>query len=84
MDGRTPGPAQIAAIRDDMAAGDVVCVFSDTAIGNRWANVIIEGTDARTVAIDGIGRGFEAGPALYEQMLIRLAEDFANCLGADQ
>lgn len=81
IDARSPGPAQIGALRDDMAANNVVCVFSDVAIGDRWAAVITEGTSANTVQIDGIGRGLEAGPALYEAMMSRLADGFETCLG---
>ncbi len=80
IDGRTPGPAQVAMIRDQMAEINVVCVFSDAAIGTRWANVITEGTQANTANIDGIGVGLAAGPALYEEMLTRLADNFAQCL----
>jgi len=81
IDARTPGPAQIAEIRDQMTVQNVVCVFSDAEIGDRWANVITEGTDARTVMIDGVGVGLEAGPTLYGQMLERLAGQFTACLG---
>jgi zinc transport system substrate-binding protein len=81
IDARTPGPAQIAALREEMAAQNVVCVFSDAEIGDRWATVIIEGTSAKTAAIDGVGAGLAAGPALYGQMLERLAAQFAGCLG---
>jgi zinc transport system substrate-binding protein len=81
IDARTPGPAQIAALRKEMAEQNVVCVFSDAEIGDRWATVIIEGTSAKTAAIDGVGAGLAAGPALYGQMLERLAAQFAGCLG---
>jgi zinc transport system substrate-binding protein len=81
IDARTPGPAQIAAFRKEMAEQNVVCVFSDAEIGDRWATVIIEGTSAKTAAIDGVGAGLAAGPALYGQMLERLAAQFAGCLG---
>ena len=80
IDGRTPGPAQIAAIREQMSDSNVVCVFSDAAIGTRWADVVTEGTQANTTDIDGIGVGLTAGPALYNEMLTRLADNFAQCL----
>ena len=83
IDARTPGPAQIAALREEMAEQNVVCVFSDAEIGDRWATVIIEGTTAKTAEIDGVGAGLAAGPALYGQMLERLAAQFASCLGSN-
>jgi zinc transport system substrate-binding protein len=82
IDARTPGPAQIAALRDQLAATNVVCVFSDAEIGDRWAAVITEGTTTNTANIDGVGRGLDAGPTLYSEMLARLAGQFAACLGS--
>lgn len=81
IDARTPGPAQIASLRDQMAGSDIVCVFSDAEIGSRWADVVIENTQIRTVQIDGVGLDLTAGPDLYQALLQRLAQDFADCLG---
>ena len=81
IDARNPGPAQVASLRDQMADSNIVCVFSDAEIGDRWANVVIEGTPARTAQIDGVGLGLDSGPALYDALLRRLADDFASCLG---
>ncbi|WP_322893855.1 MULTISPECIES: zinc ABC transporter substrate-binding protein [unclassified Yoonia] len=81
IDARTPGPAQIASLRDQMAESEIVCVFSDAEIGDRWATVVTESTGARTAQIDGIGAGLDGGPDLYEAMLRRLADEFTACLG---
>ncbi|WP_322891506.1 MULTISPECIES: zinc ABC transporter substrate-binding protein [unclassified Yoonia] len=81
IDARTPGPAQVASLRDQMADSQIVCVFSDAEIGDRWATVVTEGTEARTAQIDGVGAGLDSGPELYEALLRRLADDFATCLG---
>ena len=81
IDARTPGPAQVASLRDQMADSNIVCVFSDAEIGDRWATVVTEGTGANTAQIDGVGAGLDGGPALYEALLRRLADDFAACLG---
>lgn len=81
IDARTPGPAQVASLRDQMADSNIVCVFSDAEIGDRWATVVTEGTGANTAQIDGVGAGLDGGPALYEALLRRLADDFATCLG---
>jgi zinc transport system substrate-binding protein len=80
IDARTPGPAQIASLRAQMAKNKVVCVFSDAEIGESWAQVITEGTDAKTVSIDGVGAGLEAGSNLYADTIIRLGNAFVNCL----
>ncbi|MFN3662878.1 zinc ABC transporter substrate-binding protein [Yoonia sp.] len=81
IDARTPGPAQIASLRDQMAQSDIVCVFSDAEIGERWATVVTEGTSARTARIDGVGMDLDSGVDLYDALLRRLADDFADCLG---
>jgi zinc transport system substrate-binding protein len=81
IDARTPGPAQVASLRDQMADSNIVCVLSDAEIGDRWATVVTEGTGARTAQIDGVGAGLDGGQALYEALLRRLADDFAACLG---
>lgn len=81
IDARTPGPAQVASLRDQMADSNIGCVFSDAEIGDRWATVVTEGTGAHTAQIDGVGAGLDGGPALYEALLRRLADDFAACLG---
>lgn len=83
-DARTPGPAQIAEIREELSENNVVCVFSDAEIGENWANLIIEGTNVRTAQIDAVGAGLEQGPALYADMMIRLANQFVTCLGSDK
>jgi zinc transport system substrate-binding protein len=80
IDARTPGPAQIASLRAQMAKNKVVCVFSDAEIGESWVQVITEGTDAKTVSIDGVGVGLEAGSNLYADTIIRLGNAFVNCL----
>lgn len=82
IDARNPGPAQIAEIREQMESANVVCVFSDTSISDRWATVITEGTDAKTLPIDGVGAGLELGPDLHAQLLARLATQFADCVGS--
>lgn len=82
-DARTPGPAQIAEIREELTENNVVCVFSDAEIGENWANLIIEGTDIRTAHIDAVGAGLEQGPALYAEMMTRLANQFDACLRGD-
>jgi zinc transport system substrate-binding protein len=79
-DGRTPGPAQVAALRDKMTAEGINCVFSDRAIGDRWATILTEGTNANTARLDAIGVGLTAGPALYADLMERLGTSFEGCL----
>ena len=81
-DGRAPGPAHVAELREKITQDGIACVFSDVEIGDSWAALLTEGTDARTARINGNGGGLEPGPALYDAMLRGLAQAFATCLGA--
>ncbi len=83
IDARDPGPAQVATLREQMAEDGVACVFSDAEIGDGWATLVIEGTDAKTAQIDAVGAGLDAGPGLYAEMLNRLGTAFSTCLAAD-
>lgn len=80
VDARTPGPAQVSALRDQMTDEGIVCVFSDRAIGDRWATILTEGTNANTARLDAIGVGLTAGPALYTDLMERLGTAFESCL----
>lgn len=80
-DGRTPGPAHIAELREMVARGNVACVFTDAEIGDRWATLVAEGTGANRATLDGIGRGLTPGATLHAAMLERMADSFAACLG---
>lgn len=80
IDAQTPGPAQVASLRDQMAENAIVCVFSDAEIGDNWASIVTEGTTAKTATLDGVGAGLTEGPALYSAMIQRLADSFENCL----
>jgi zinc transport system substrate-binding protein len=77
----TPGPAQVAALREMMADQNIACVFSDTSIPERWAAIVVEGTAANTAPLDVVGLGLEAGPDLYAAMIMRLGDSFTACLG---
>ncbi len=79
-DGRTPGPAQVSALRDQMTVEGIICVFSDRAIGDRWTTILTEDTNANTATLDAIGVGLTAGPALYADLLQRLGTAFEDCL----
>lgn len=81
VDGVAPGPAHIAELREAVQAGRAVCVFSDLETGPALADLIREGSPARTATIDGVGIGLEPGPELYARMLRRLADAMEGCLG---
>jgi zinc transport system substrate-binding protein len=75
-----PGPARAERMRALIAAGDIVCVFTDPAHDSALARRLAEG-GARATALDPLGAGLPAGSALYPEMMRRLARDMAACLG---
>lgn len=79
-DGVLPGPAHIAELQELVRSSHAACVLSDLETGPALADLIREGTTARTAVIDGIGIGLEAGPGLYPQMLRRLGAAVSDCL----
>jgi zinc transport system substrate-binding protein len=76
-----PGAARVAAIRDRLRAGGVVCVFAEPQFEPKLLGALVEGTGVRTGVLDPLGAGLEPGPALYAQLLRGLAAGLAECLG---
>jgi zinc transport system substrate-binding protein len=81
QDGVMPGAARVAAIRDRLRAGGVVCAFAEPQFEPKLLGALVEGTGVRTGVLDPLGVGLEPGPALYPQLLRGLAAGLADCLG---
>ena len=79
-DDQAPGPAHLAALRDKVVAGDITCVLSETNGPTEYADVLIDGTTARTAQIDDIGLAIEPGPQLYDTLLTGIATTLADCI----
>lgn len=79
-DATAPGPARIAALRDLVASGGVVCVLTDPATDPAWSDLIREGTAARTALADAEGVSLDPGPDLYPALLTGLAAALTECL----
>ena len=80
IDGRTPGPAQLADIRAKLAAGNIHCVFNDFEVTERTSAVVTEGTGVKTATLDGLGSTLPANGALYQDLLTNLMASFYDCL----
>ena len=83
IDGRTPGPAQIVALRELMDEKGIVCVFHDLEITERTTNVLIEGTSAKSVQLDGLGFSIAPGANQYRALLTGMADSYTGCLTTD-
>jgi zinc transport system substrate-binding protein len=69
-----PGPAHITELREHMADDNVTCVLADTEIGPSWADLVREGTDAKTGILAPIGNGD------YVATIEGMATTIAACL----
>ena len=80
-DAAAPGAARIAALRDELAAGGVVCVFPEAQHDPAMLVQLVEGTAVKLgAAIDPVGSTLEPGPQAYAAVLTGLAQALADCL----
>lgn len=80
-DDQAPGPARLDALRDKVVSGDITCVLSETNGPTDYADLLTEGTPARTAQIDDIGFALEPGPGLYAALLTNIAATLRSCIG---
>ncbi|MCH8952960.1 MAG: zinc ABC transporter substrate-binding protein [Proteobacteria bacterium] len=80
-DGRAPGPARIARIRDRIRALGPVCLFREPQLRSALAATVAAGAGARIALLDPLGAGLPPGPDLYPDLLRGLADSLADCLG---
>lgn len=79
-DASKPSPARIQQIHDRVAQANVTCVLAEPQFNPDLVNTVLDGTDARSSAIDPLGSHLETGAALYPQLLRELAETLADCV----
>lgn len=80
QEGVAPGAARVAALRERMAAGGVVCAFAEPQFEPRLLARLTEGTEVRTGVLDPVGAALTPGPELYPALLRGLAGSLAECL----
>lgn len=78
-DGAAPGPATMAALRDRIASEGIRCLFAEPGTNAGLVAAVLDGTGARAVELDPLGRGIEPGPDFYLALLARLADAVASC-----
>lgn len=81
-DAEAPGPAHLAELRALVEAGTVTCVMSETNGPTNYADLLTDGTNARTGIIDDTGMALEPGPALYGDLLMGIATQLKGCTGS--
>lgn len=77
-----PGAARIAEIRASMKQLGAACVFAEPQFEPKLIDVIMEGTGARTGALDPLGAQLDDGPDLYFNLIRNMASAMRDCLAA--
>jgi zinc transport system substrate-binding protein len=76
-----PGAKAITAMREDIASGKIKCVFSEPQFDSKLVDTITENLPVKTGVLDPLGASLPPGPQLYEELIRKLAQSFAGCLG---
>lgn len=83
-DAVAPGAAHLAELRDEMAAGGVVCLFPEIGHDAKRAAQLAEATGVRLGdALDPEGTHVAPGPGAYIAVLDGLAQVLTGCLTAE-
>lgn len=75
-----PGAARVEELRMRVKQLGAVCVFSEPDAAPKIVDVIIEGSGAKTAALDPEASAIAEGPQLYAQSLRQIAAAMAACL----
>ncbi|MEX2201590.1 MAG: zinc ABC transporter substrate-binding protein [Dongiaceae bacterium] len=75
-----PSAARLAAIRERLGEGGVVCAFAEPGFDDGLLKAAIEGTGVRIATLDPEGIELEAGPALYPDLIGGIARSLSACL----
>jgi zinc transport system substrate-binding protein len=75
-----PSAKRLGEIRDKIRNLNVRCVFAEPQFKSKLVATVIEGTGAKAGMLDPEGASVEPGPAAYETLLKKLAQDLKDCL----
>jgi len=75
-----PEPRRVAAIQERLRGVGVVCLFVESEIEARDAQVLVTGTDVRIGLLDPSGARLGGGPGLYVALMRAIASDAERCL----
>lgn len=80
-DASAPGAAHLTELRDQIAAGGVVCLFPEVQHDPALLTQLAEGGTVRIGGtLDPVGSALDAGPLAYETLLQGIADTLADCL----
>src|SRR3546814_11829312 len=75
-----PGAQRLREIQDKIATLGARCVFTEPQFEPRLAQVVVEGSAARTGTPDPLGANLPVGPELYLELLRDNAPRLQTCL----
>jgi zinc transport system substrate-binding protein len=78
-----PGAARITVLRAKISELGVRCVFSEPNFEPKIIDAVIEGSSAKTAALDPEASALAEGPKLYLQLMRGIAKAMRECLGAE-
>ncbi len=76
-----PGAAALKAIREDIKADNIACVFAEPQFDRKLVDTVIEGTEVYVGTLDPYGSTLPDGPGHYIATLKALAADWRKCFG---
>ena len=78
---RLPGAKRLASLRRALVEREVRCVFIEPQFEPRLAHSVVASTEVRIATIDLLGADLEAGPDAWFDIMRRLGDSIAGCLG---
>ncbi len=80
-DAAQPGPARIEGLRRLFAKQQVECVLIEPQFNTKLINAVASSGSINTVEMDVLGVRLDAGPGLYNKLMLGLAESIKRCHG---
>ncbi len=80
-DSRAPGARRINALRQEIVARKVACIFAEPQFQSRIIATLLEGTNVRRGTLDPIGARDPVGADSYFALMRRNANALVDCLG---
>ncbi len=75
-----PGAERLREIQEKVRELGATCVFAEPQFEPKLVTVAIEGTGARSGTLDPLGATIDDGPALYFDLLRKMAGSLRDCL----
>ena len=78
---RLPGAKRLASLRRVLVEREVRCLFIEPQFEPRLALALVDATEVRIGTLDPLGADLAAGPDAWFDLLRRMGDSLAGCLG---